>query len=146
MNILDATPTTVVLADGTTYVIPSGTPGSWPWAIQASKIAVAYQQLGDPGKALAWQREYAKRKLVFDSVEGGRDIQAVIDELGGWGAFLLAPFELAYDFTKGLIESLRDLAQAGIKIVNWTPIVAAGIVVVLGIGLYKGSLGYRKGF
>jgi hypothetical protein len=134
------TGTTVHAADGSTFEIPGGVPGSYPWVRQASLLAATFHQGGDDNSAYAWNREYDKRRLIWDAAQSGADLQAVIDAAS---IDLVAPFEILFDAITGLIKGIGRVGGALIDTVVWLPWLLAGGLVVAGIGLYRGSLRIR---
>ena len=135
--------TTVRLADGSSYEIPTGAPGSFAWAREASLISVAYQQAGDTASALAWRREYEKRLVAWRSVEDGRDAQSVV-EAGSW---IDGPRNIMLRVGQTMESLLRAMEQAakGVgAIPSVVPILAIGLLVVAGIVASRSSVVVRR--
>lgn len=135
------TPVRVQLANGTQYTIPTGPVGSYAWVREASLIAVAYNQIGDTAKAYAWNREYDKRRLVWDKVQAGADLQAILDSMpGDW---LTRPLSIIQRVVEWAGETVKDVASTAIDWAKWLPVLLAGGLVVIGIGLSKGTARVR---
>lgn len=136
--------TTVTLADGTQYPIPTGAPGSYPWVREASLISVAYQQAQDYGNALKWRKEYERRAAAWNAVEAGADMEAIISA-GSWldGPAMIVSY-LAKT-TQELIDAAAKVPHVALGVVSWVPWLVLGGLVVLGLGLHKGNIRARIG-
>lgn len=136
--------TTVTLADGTQYPIPTGQPGTWPWAREASLISVAYQQAGDYTNALSWRKEYERRSAAYNQIGAGADMEAIIDA----GSWLDGPREIvAYLATKvsQIIDGAAQIPSVLVDTAKWVPIIALGVLGVVALGFHKGTLRGRFG-
>lgn len=127
-------PTTVTTADGSTFTIPSGDYGTYPWVRQASLIAKAYRDIGDTGNAQKWGAEYQRRLAIWDALESGKDYAAVIAQFGA--DLLTAPIKIAADVGSAAI----GVGSTAVATVKWIPLLVIGALVVLGIGFSKGSI------
>jgi hypothetical protein len=131
--------TTVTLADGSKYPIPTGAPGTAAWAREASLIAVAYRQAGDFANADKWQREYGKRWAAYLRVQQGEDLQAVI-RAGSWldgpAAILAYLAKTVKDITDVAVGAGRAVVDWG----RWLPWLVGGGLIVLGIAVYQGTI------
>ena len=135
--------TTVRLANGATYPIPTGAPGSFAWVREAALISVAYQQADDPVNAMAWRREYEKRLVAWRSIEDGRDAESVI-KAGSW---IQGPqnIVLAAGRTLDTLLQAFEAAARGIgAIPSVLPILAVGLLVVAGIVANRTSVQVRR--
>lgn len=142
----------VQLKDGSYYDIPQDGPrGSFAWAREASLIATAYNQVGNGAEAAAWQKEYTRRILVWERVQAGEDLQSVLRTID---ADRLAPLRIvanvvpdtiakAGDAAGKALEGAGDAVKAAGESIKFLPVILVGILVVLGIGLYRGSLGIK---
>lgn len=127
-------PTTVQLADGTAYQIPSGDEGSYPWVRQAALIRDAYQQLGDGADAARWDQEYQQRNSAWNAAQLAGSWAAVLAQ-GAWD-FILAPVRIVADLSGGV----ATIGQSALNLAKVLPLVAIGLVVVAGIAAYRGDL------
>jgi len=145
-NLGDASPgalptttgTEVRARNGTTFEIPGGQVGSYAWVRQASLLANLFHDGGDDAAAYRWNREYDKRRLVWDAAQSGADLQEIIRTAS---PDLIAPFRIVYDAVTGAIRGIGEAGGAVLDWARWLPWLLAGGLVVVGTGLYKGSLG-----
>lgn len=136
-------PTRVTTADGGVYDIPTGTPGSFAWAREASLIAVAYEQAGEPANAYIWAREYEKRVGAWNQIQAGADLQAII----GAGSWLEGPQTIYARLAATVGALLQAFGQAAGGVASWTqwlPWLIGGALVVIGLGFNRGTLRVRR--
>jgi hypothetical protein len=104
-------------------------------------IAVAYQQLGDATHAYQWNREYDKRRMLWDRVQAGEDLQAILNTMpGDW---LTRPIQIIQAVVGGVVDTVKDVADTAIDWAKWVPWLLAGGIAVIGLGLFKGTLRAR---
>lgn len=135
---MDLTPTTVNLADGTSYLIPSGPWGSFTWVRQANLVSVAYRQIGDTGNAERWAVEWQRRTRIWENLQAGADQAAVIVQFGKDA--LTAPLKIAADVGKVAIKTGGAVVTAATTTLSMLPLLLLGLLVVVGVGLHKGSI------
>lgn len=111
-------PTSVKLADGTTYMIEGGEWGSYKWVRQAALIRTAYKQLGDTLNESKWAQEWEKRSTIWNLLQSGQDKIAVAKQFGV--DLLLAPLRIGY-----------DAGNIVVKTVNWLPLLGIAAFVLL---------------
>lgn len=139
-------PTTVRLADGTTYAIqPPGPWGTFSWAKHANHVALAYRQIGDADNAAAWDGEYQRRRNIWDALERGADRAAIARQAGL--DLLRAPVLIAADVGRAILgaggavaSGVAAAGQAALGVARWVPLLVLGALIVLGIGLARGTL------
>lgn len=135
--------TTVQLADGSLYPIPTGAPGSWPWVREASLIAVSYQQAPDMAKAVEWRQEYERRLAVYQRAQAGEDLQMILNA----GSWLDGPTKIVAALARTANDILRLAVAIPQTVVNWgrwLPWLVAGALVVVGLGLHRKSITIRR--
>jgi hypothetical protein len=126
------TPTTVQLADGSSYTIPTGEPGSWAWARQANLISVAYRQLGQAELSATWAAEYDRRAAVYNAIEGGRDRAEVLAQFAE--DLLTAPVKILQDVGGAVLSvggSVVRTATTTLALVPVLLIAGLGVLVIL---------------
>lgn len=135
-------PTTVKLADGTTYLIPAGPWGSFTWVRQANLISVAYRQIGSIGDAERWAVEWQRRTRIWENLQAGADQAAVIVQFGK--DVLLAPVRIAQDVGTVALKTGGAVVNAATTTLTALPWLLVGLLVVVGIGLNKGTITVRR--
>jgi len=137
----------VQLADGSSYEIPEGERGTYPWVREASLIAKAYEQVGKPAEALKWQREYQKRLQLWDRAQAGEDMAAILKAAE---PDLLAPLRIVHDLVSSAagaagkaLEATGDTARGIGDLAKFLPVIVLGLVVILGLGIFRGNLGAK---
>lgn len=136
----DPTPTTVQLADGTSYVIPSGVVGTFAWVRQANLLSVAYQQLGDPNRSTQWQLEYQKRlNLWYQAQEQEDQAMLLAASVPDW---MLAPVKIVKTLAGWIEETGRTAQTLALSL----PVVALAALLVIGVGFNKKQLRVRHGY
>lgn len=115
-------PTLVVLKDGSTYSIPSGARGSYPWVRQASLISVAYGQIGDAENKAKWAKEHLRRNAIWNALQSGKDALSVVAQFGS--DLLLAP-----------VRIVADIGNAAIKVGKTATDTFPAVVMVAGVAL-----------
>jgi len=132
------TPTTVQLANGSTYTIPTGALGSWAWARQANLISVAYRQLGRPDLAATWAAEYDRRAAVYNAIESGRDRADVLAQFGK--DLLTAPIKILQDIGNAVVTVGGSVVKSATTTLALVPLVLLAGLGVLVILAAKGQL------
>jgi hypothetical protein len=132
------TPTTVQLADGSTYTIPTGAWGSWPWARQANLVSVAYQQLGQAALGAEWAKQFDARAAVYNAIEAGKDRDAVLLQFGK--DLLTAPLKILQDIGGAVLTVGGSVVKTATTTLALVPLVLIAGVAVLVILTAKGQL------
>lgn len=132
------TPTTVELADGSSYTIPTGEPGSWAWARQANLVSVAYRQLGAVAEAATWATEYDRRAAIYNYIEEGADRNAVLLQFGK--DLLTAPVKILQDIGGAVLSTGGSLVSTVTGTLALVPVLLVGGVALLLILASKGQL------
>lgn len=128
-------PKVIKTGDGTVYEIPpAGAIGSYTWVRQAALVRNAYRQIGKTMEAAKWDAEYNKRRAFWDAIERGKDYAAVVAQFGL--DFLAAPFRIVID-AAGAAEKV---GKGTLKLIDALPYILAGLLIVAGIGFFKGTL------
>lgn len=142
------TVTTVIYADGSRATIDTGhQAGTFAWVHEATLVATAYRQVGDYQQADVWQREEARREVVWRSIQDGKDAAQSVAEAG---RDFVAPSRIAAnigDAIGDVVGAVGDVAKgvgkaatgAG-ETIAFLPYLLAGVVVVLVIVASKGNL------
>lgn len=134
----DPTPTTVQLANGSEYVIPSGDPGTFRWVRQAALIRDAYQDLGAKSDADKWDAEYQSRAAAWNAAEAAGDWASVVGQFVL--DFLTAPVKIIADIGGGVLTIGRETLNRANEWAKALPWLVGGALVVLGIAAYKQDL------
>jgi len=135
--------TMVQTADGGSFEIPTGALGTWPWAREASLIAVSYQQAGDLTNAYRWAREFERRNVAYNALQAGADYDDIIAST----SWLDGPQQiLAYlaQKAKDIFDAAADLPRAAVNLAQLLPWLVIGGLIVVGVGFSKGSLRLRR--
>jgi len=133
-----ATPTTVQLANGSTYTIPTGDVGTWAWARQANLVSVAYRQLGATEESDAWAAESDRRAAVYNWIQSGRDQADVFRQFGA--DLLTAPVKILQDIGGAVLTVGGSVVKTGLGTLALLPVVIVGGVALLLILASKGQL------
>jgi len=133
------TPTTVELADGSTYTIPTGEPGSFTWARQANLVSVAYRQLGATEEAAAWAAEWDRRSEIYNRIQAGQDRAMVLAQFVK--DLLTAPFKILQDIGGAVLTTGGSLVRTATSTLALVPVVLVAGVALLLILASKGQLG-----
>lgn len=131
--------TQVTLADGTLYTVPTGAPGTWPWAREASLIAVAYKQANDFANAYQWEVEFSRRAAAVNAIAAGSDSEAIL-AAGSWMDGPAAIVAFLGKTVSDLENRADQLVGAGVNVVNWVPVAVLGLLVVIALGFGKKQL------
>lgn len=134
--------TVVTLADGSLYPIPTGRPGTWAWAREASLISVAYQQAGNFTAALQWRKEFERRASAYNAIESGADMEAII-RAGSW---LDGPASIvAYLAGKAtdIVDAAAKVPAVALGLVQWLPWLLIAGLAVAAVGFKRGGLRVR---
>lgn len=131
------TPTTVQLANGSSYTIPTGDPGTWAWARQASLISVAYKQLGATQEAAAWSQEYDRRATIYNAIESGRDRAEVIQQFAA--DLLTAPVKILQQIGGAVLSVGGSVVKTATNTLALVPLLLIGGLAVLVIIAAKGQ-------
>lgn len=132
------TPTTVQLANGSSYTIPTGDVGTWAWARQANLVSVAYRQLGETQASDTWAAEFDRRAAVYNAIESGRDRAEVLRQFGA--DLLTAPVKILQDIGGAVLSVGGSVVQTGLSTLSLLPLVVVGGVALLLILASKGQL------
>ena len=132
------TPTTVQLATGSSYTIPTGDVGTWAWARQANLVSVAYRQLGESALADTWAAEFDRRAAVFNAIESGRDRAEVLRQFGA--DLLTAPIKILADIGGAVITTGGSIVRTTTQTLALVPLVLVAGVAVLLILASKGQI------
>lgn len=128
-------PTTVELSNGTVYTIPTGAWGTFAWVRQANLLAVAYRQVQNGEEAERWEREYDRRRAVWELLEAGRDQASVVAQFGK--DLLLAPFRIAADIGREALDVAGKVKETGFGLLGiltnplFLVLILAGAVLIL---------------
>jgi len=133
------TPTTVQLATGSSYTIPTGEWGSWAWARQANLISVAYKQLGQAALSQEWAKQYDARAEIYNRIQAGNDQAAVLLQFGK--DLLTAPVKILQDIGGAVLSVGGSVVKTATTTLALLPIVVIGGVALLLILASKGTLG-----
>lgn len=133
------TPTTVQLENGASYTIPTGEPGSWPWARQANLISVAYRQLGEGDLAAKWATEFDRRSAIYNGIQAGRDRAVVLAQFAQ--DLLTAPVKILQDIGGAVLTVGGSVVKTATTTLALLPIVVVGGLAALLILAKQGTLG-----
>lgn len=132
------TPTTVQLADGSSYVIPTGEVGTWPWARQANLVHVAYRQLGQTALADAWAAEFGRRAAIYNAIESGRDRAAVLLQFGA--DLLTAPVKILQQIGNAVLTVGGTVVKTATDTLSLAPLLIVSVIGILVILAVQGQV------